>query len=573
LHNTSKTVNEFPFVTRTIAGMDYRRLQSMRFVRIWYIFTVLYSRSAFARAASLADILSEADDLLVRGHTDDAIAVYLRGIQQEEAAKSRSDNGSSSLLTVVLSLYTNLGTALSSQDQNEKAVEYYESALQIYRQEINSVVESAKQQQQHQEAKEIAASAAFYLGMVQQDSGHALDAVEAYGLALELDEYHWAAAANRGSVQQDVLKEYRQALASYNEAYRILMGANSAPPTDPPEEPSFTLSQLQYRIGLCITYDATQKCIVQDTDNDEPTTTTPRTVDCRELATHAFALAVQYDPNNEFAKHMLASMTADATMTRASNEYVKALFDDYATHFEHSLVNDLHYTGFERLRRGFDRAIQMNGQQPEVSNQLFDTVMDAGCGTGLAGEQFRNVSKTLIGVDLSQAIFDQALLQRPGLYDEVIAGDVLQAFRKYRAGLSLIIAADRYIYFGNLDPLFKAMNQGLEEGGLAAFTLENVSVDDERILETTKSDWRWQLTASGRFAHRKEYVVKAVEDHGFTVLCYEPLVGKCKDVCLVKASHYETSLDFRFESGVGVRGHLFVLRKRTSLSEWGNDEL
>jgi predicted TPR repeat methyltransferase len=48
------------------------------------------------------------------------------------------------------------------------------------------------------------------------------------------------------------------------------------------------------------------------------------------MATHAFSLAVQYDPENESAKHMLASITADATMTRASNDYVKNLFDEYA---------------------------------------------------------------------------------------------------------------------------------------------------------------------------------------------------------------------------------------------------
>ena len=39
---------------------------------------------------------------------------------------------------------------------------------------------------------------------------------------------------------------------------------------------------------------------------------------------------------------------------------------------------------------------------------MYSVVLDAGCGTGLVGEQFRNVSKSLIGVDLSQAIIDEA---------------------------------------------------------------------------------------------------------------------------------------------------------------------
>jgi predicted TPR repeat methyltransferase len=48
------------------------------------------------------------------------------------------------------------------------------------------------------------------------------------------------------------------------------------------------------------------------------------------MAANAFSLAMQYDPDNESAKHMLATVTADATMKRASNVYVKSLFDDYA---------------------------------------------------------------------------------------------------------------------------------------------------------------------------------------------------------------------------------------------------
>ncbi len=75
---------------------------------------------------------------------------------------------------------------------------------------------------------------------------------------------------------------------------------------------------------------------------------------------------------------MFATVTADATMTRASNVYVKSLFDDYAHNFEHSLVDELGYNGFERLRRGFDRAFGGREKVP-----TFKLVIDAGCGTGL----------------------------------------------------------------------------------------------------------------------------------------------------------------------------------------------
>ena len=52
--------------------------------------------------------------------------------------------------------------------------------------------------------------------------------------------------------------------------------------------------------------------------------------------------------------------------------------------FEHSLVEELGYNGFERLRRGFDRSF--GGQE---NTPMFSLVVDAGCGTGLVGEQVR----------------------------------------------------------------------------------------------------------------------------------------------------------------------------------------
>ena len=75
-------------------------------------------------------------------------------------------------------------------------------------------------------------------------------------------------------------------------------------------------------------------------------------------------------------------------------------------------------------------------------------------------------------------IIDQAQRLRPNLYDETIAGDVADVFRSKKP-ISLIVAADSYIYFGDLDPLFESMEEGLSVDGMVAFTLENVDQDNE----------------------------------------------------------------------------------------------
>ena len=84
----------------------------------------------------------------------------------------------------------------------------------------------------------------------------------------------------------------------------------------------------------------------------------------------------------------------------------------------------------------------------------------------------------MVGVDLSEAILDEAEKLRPKLYDERIAGDVTEVFRQKKP-ISLIIAADSYIYFGDLVPLFESMQDSVADDGYIAFTLENVDEESE----------------------------------------------------------------------------------------------
>ena len=70
-------------------------------------------------------------------------------------------------------------------------------------------------------------------------------------------------------------------------------------------------------------------------------------------------------------------------------------------------------------------------------------------------------------------------------------------------------------------------------------------------LDQLKPEWRWQIGASGRIAHRKSYIEDTAKDHSLSVVLYEKLDS------------------FRTEKGVGVRGHFFVLKKGII----GKDEL
>ena len=89
---------------------------------------------------------------------------------------------------------------------------------------------------------------------------------------------------------------------------------------------------------------------------------------------------------------------------------------------------------------------------------------------------------------------DESKKLRPNLYNELIEGDIIEIFRD-KQPISLIVAADSFIYFGDLDPLFDSISAGLERdddgknnnddevstrgGGYIAFTLENVEAETE----------------------------------------------------------------------------------------------
>lgn len=306
LTNEYRYVLDHLFIDRTIM----RRISVFAFQSLLFSFLIscLGFSFVFSYEVTPEDYLAEGDDYLSKGSYAEAINSYKTGI--DRLAEDES-------LLTILSLETNLATALSLMSLNHEAIQHYQKAIATYMAEIDHIAD----RETAQYANDIAASSAFFLGMEYQDDGQAEKAVESYGYAVVLNPNHWSALANLGSVLHDNLSNHDEALNAYNKAYEILTSKDIVP-SDPPPEPRLILSQLQYRIGLCLNHNPNRKCALSDDPDKE--------VSCQEMAAHAFSLAVEYDSENESAKHMLATVTADATMKRASNTYVKTLFDDYA---------------------------------------------------------------------------------------------------------------------------------------------------------------------------------------------------------------------------------------------------
>jgi|AntRauTorckE5430_2_1112549.scaffolds.fasta_scaffold02388_2 tetratricopeptide (TPR) repeat protein len=126
------------------------------------------------------EILELADETLSSNDPVAAIKFYDQGI----ALFNEEDD---SILTG-LSLYTNAGTAYSTRGDEVKAVGMYRNAIMLFSNQIDDIVVESM----NKSATDIAAQAAFFLGMSHEAMESYRKAADSYAFAASLDSYHWA---------------------------------------------------------------------------------------------------------------------------------------------------------------------------------------------------------------------------------------------------------------------------------------------------------------------------------------------------------------------------------------------
>jgi predicted TPR repeat methyltransferase len=197
----------------------------------------------------------------------------------------------------------------------------------------------------------------------------------------------------------------------------------------------------------------------------------------------------------EVTRFLEASNGLSLAPQAAPIPYVTSLFDRSAKDFENLLRSSLAYNAPELLLA----ACQSLGSFRLVALEI----LDLGCGTGLAGEIFRPFATRLDGVDLSTKMLDIA--RNKLLYDELYASDIVPHLDNVNRQYSLILAADVFVYIGDLAPVFSAIRNRLVPGGHFAFTVETSATTD------------YCLQANRRYAHSKIYLELLGADHQFEV--------------------------------------------------------
>ena len=127
-------------------------------------------------------------------------------------------------------------------------------------------------------------------------------------------------------------------------------------------------------------------------------------------------------------------------------------------------------------------------------------VIDLGCGTGLVGVEFKDISGTLTGIDLSKKMVRKA--EEKDIYDELYVDDIIDRLEALDSKFDLFISADVLVYIGNLCPLFRCVKRHSRENSLFIFSTEHTDTGDF-ILQKT-----------GRYAHSKDYILSVATESG-----------------------------------------------------------
>lgn len=233
--------------------------------------------------------------------------------------------------------------------------------------------------------------------------------------------------------------------------------------------------------------------------------------------------ALEYQPENATAAHMVAALKGQTSPEGAPLAYTQALFDQYAYNYNQHVKDKLHYQVPALLRQLIT---------PFLKNRnAFNQAADLGCGTGLCAPFFIDSVKTLVGVDISPNMIEIA--RQLGAYKTLTVEDIVSFLKRQPNAFDLIIAADVFTYFGDLQEVFQYCLQALHPDGFFVFSIEKW---DE------KNAGDYVLQPTGRYAHHASYINALAQRNGFEILA-------------------EETHPIRYQDENPIEGNVYLLRK------------
>ena len=216
-----------------------------------------------------------------------------------------------------------------------------------------------------------------------------------------------------------------------------------------------------------------------------------------EEAREKLCQVLEADRKNETAQLLLNALDGQQ-IDQVPGALLSLMFDHCSDQFEDYMVNELKYSLPVKLREAVERAC-FEAEVPYA----FKSVMDLGCGTGLVGELFAGCTAVLNGVDISPGMIEVA--RGKNIYHQLFCDDFLKMLDGTKGKHDLFLAADVFIYIGNLGKTFAAVAAHSKPGAWFAFSVERAAGVD------------YVLSRSGVFAHSHEYLQGLADAYGFEI--------------------------------------------------------
>lgn len=326
------------------------------------------------------------------------------------------------------------------------------------------------------------------LGNLRQLQGELEEATACYRRCLEIDPSNAKAHFNLGVVMARAAS-LDEAIGAYRRALEIDPG----------------LSEALHNLGMILLnrneLDEAGQCFERalelnpsDASNHENLGALRRVQGRLAEAADSFIKAMDLDESRDRLRHLVAAYKGHKT-DAAPRDYVENLFDEMAETFDDYLVNVLHYRTPSTLKAVLDEIVG-----PETR---FQRLLDLGCGTGLAGAALAGRAGAMWGVDLSRKMLE--LAKARGIYDKLEAAGMEEFLESAKETFDLVIAADVFVYTGNLARVFELVRGRSEPGALFLFSTE-ISDGDDYVLNPT-----------GRYGHSRPYIERLAAGADFVV--------------------------------------------------------
>ena len=222
----------------------------------------------------------------------------------------------------------------------------------------------------------------------------------------------------------------------------------------------------------------------------------------RDDARAAYEKYIELKPDDAEIRHLLVALRDEPPPPRVPDEALQQMYAEFSRTFETNLCKELGYKGPEQVRELLDPLLGDRGNL---------AVLDLGCGTGLAGVQFKPRASRLVGVDISPEMIE--LARARNLYDRLDVAEITdwleRSSERFEGRFELVLCCDCLIYFGDLRQVLLPAAALLCPKSLFAFTLERGDRYPHRLSDT------------GRYTHHIDHVREVAAEAKLNVVRLE----------------------------------------------------